>query len=107
MNKQAQTDALQVANMIRAQLGGNRFAAMTGAHSFVGDTDSLSFQIGRNDKGVTHVRIVLDSSDTYAVTFYKYNRRTLKLTTLGEESGVYVDSLRRVFTAHTGLLTSL
>jgi hypothetical protein len=41
------TTDLTVANEIRNQLGGNRFAVMTGAHNFIGDANSLSFKLGR------------------------------------------------------------
>lgn len=98
---------LTVANTIRDQLGGNRFTAMTGAKMFVGDTRSLSFQIGRNPKGVTHVKITLDADDTYTVEFFKFNRRSFELKTLASVSMVCADSLCSVFTAHTGLYTRL
>lgn len=98
---------LQVAETIQLQLGGGRFDVMTGSHSFVGDVNYLSFQVGRNPKGVTHVRVTLDANDTYSITFYKFNRRTLELKTLASVDGVYADQLRATFTTHTGLLTSL
>ena len=98
---------LQVAETIQLQLGGSRFELMTGSHSFVGDVNYLSFQVGRNPKGVTHVRVTLDADDTYTVTFFKFNRRTLELKMLASVDGVYADQLRATFTMHTGLLTSL
>jgi hypothetical protein len=42
--------------MILAQLGGERFAVMSGATGFIGSADSLTFKLGSNPKRVTHVR---------------------------------------------------
>lgn len=101
------TEALTVANTILAQLGGARFAAMTGAKGFVGDTNSLAFRLPSNfaTKGINVVKVTLDPSDTYTVTFAKL--RGVKYTVIAEANDVYNDNLRRVFTSYTGLDTSL
>ena len=39
---------MSVARTILSQLGGNKFAAMTGAKNFVDCGDALSMRIGRN-----------------------------------------------------------
>ena len=100
---------IDVAETILAQLGGQRFIAMTGAREFLGDAKVLQFKLPRGAKdGCNAVRIELDASDTYTVTFYKVGRApTYKLTTLASVEHVYSDSLRRVFESHTGLYTSL
>jgi hypothetical protein len=46
-----------LAKAILAQLGGERFVMMTGATSFIGSADSLTFKLGSNPKRVTHVRV--------------------------------------------------
>lgn len=98
---------MTVAQNILAQLGSNRFRVMTGAKDFVNTGNGLSFRVGRNAKGVTHVRIELTPADLYAVSFLKYSARTFTSTVVAEADGVYADQLQRVFTEHTGLDTHL
>jgi hypothetical protein len=50
---------LTMARTALAQLGGERFVMMTGATSFIGSADSLTFKLGGNPKRVTHVRVTL------------------------------------------------
>jgi hypothetical protein len=100
---------MQVAQTILEQLGGNRFIAMTGARNFVSDASrgrgSLMFKVGRNDKGVTHVRVTLNGNDLYDVAALKV--RSLDVAQLDERYDVGFDSLRAEFTELTGLATSL
>ena len=96
---------MQIANTILAQLGGNRFLAMTGATNLLGGENSLQFKIGRNDAKVTHVRITLNASDLYDVEFF--NVRGLNRKSLGALDGVYADQLAEVFTRKTGLVVAL
>jgi hypothetical protein len=100
---------MQVAETILAQLGGQRFVAMTGARNLVGeanrDRGALTFKVGRNARGVTHVRITLTDADLYRVETLKV--RGGVVATLADVQGVYADKLRQVFTAATGLDTSL
>jgi hypothetical protein len=99
---------MTVANTILAQLGGNRFIAMTGAKNLMGDKDSLQFKIGAGAKDrITHVRVLLSADDTYAVTFYRISGRGLDVRTIREDGMVYADSLRATFEAATGFRTSL
>ena len=99
---------MTVAETILQQLGGHRFRAMTGAHSFTSDRDTLVFKIPRAKSGIKAVRITLDPSDTYTVTFFKQARApSFKVTVVKEIDGVYADQLRDVFTEATGLYTSL
>lgn len=95
----------QVAQTILQQLGGNRFVVMTGASNLLGRPDGLSFKVGRNPKGVTHVRVTLTAMDDYTVEFLRI--RGTKVQPVGYTEGVYDDSLARVFRANTGLETSL
>ena len=99
---------MHVANTILGQLGGNRFVAMTGAKDLLGDESSLQFKLPRGAKhGVNAVRVTLDPSDTYTVTFYKIGRRGLDVQVLAERTFVYAHALADVFTAETGLYTRL
>lgn len=97
---------MEAAKMILAQLGGNRFCAMTGAKNMVVDDNMLQFRIGRGaiNKANT-VRVELDDSDTYTVKFYFV--RGTNVCKISEHSMVYADGLRHVFTEQTGMYTSL
>jgi hypothetical protein len=101
------TEALQCAEIIMQQLGGSRFAAMTGARD-IGfmSSGAVTFKIGRNPRGMTHCKVSLDRSrDLYTMTFY--SGRALKIRVAAQVEGVYADQLAEVFTLHTDLLTSL
>lgn len=102
---------MNIARTILGQLGGNRFATMTGARKFVAISDpGLQFDLpvnaGALDK-VTRLRIVLDPSDTYTVISYRKQRDQLEYTEVTRQSGIYCDMLEDTFTDMTGLYTSL
>jgi hypothetical protein len=101
------TPTLQVAQTILQQLGGRRFVAMTGASKFVGSDRALSFRLpsyfARN--GINAVRITLLPSDTYRVEFSRC--RATKFVPVSTHEGIYCDGLQALFTAETGLATSL
>jgi hypothetical protein len=98
-------EKLQVAKTIMEQLGGGMFAVMTGAKNFVGSSDGVSFKIGTNAKKVSHVRVTLNGSDLYDLKFLRI--RGTSVQTVAEESDVYAEDLRKLFTANTGLYTRL
>jgi len=99
---------MTVARTILAQLGGNRFIAMTGAKNLVGGDNSLHMDIGRGTKNkATKMKIELDPSDTYTMTFYKWNARDMSLVKLEEIAGVYCDMLQEIFTDRTGFYTKM
>lgn len=99
----------QIAQTILEQLGGNRFAVMTGAKHFLADGNSLKFKLpggsGFCKNGINYVVVTLEPSDTYAVEFYKI--RSLKMKLVSKVDNVYCDQLQDVFTGATGLYTSL
>lgn len=116
----------QIAQTILAQLGGNKFIAMTGAKDFIALNEQaaqpandehgcpacparvggLSFKIGRfSGVKTTHVRISLTALDLYTVEFLSI--RGYKMKTVATVEGIYCDQLREVFTEKTGLQTSL
>lgn len=95
-----------LAKEIFKQLGGNRFAAMTGAKTFVYSDTSLMFSIGRGAlNGINKIVVKLTPLDTYKVTFYKV--RGVKADVMAQEEDVYNDTLQAAFTRHTGFKTSL
>jgi hypothetical protein len=103
----AERTTLQIADTILQQLGGRRFIMMTGAKNFIirGADRSLQFNVGRNPKGITKVRIALDLSDTYTMTFYKI--RGIDCAMVASIDGIYADQLCRAIERETGLATTL
>ena len=101
----ATTTDLTVANTILAQLGGRRFMAMTGSKGFLGDDNSLSFRLARNPGGWTTCKITLNGADLYDVTFCRVCK--LEVVQQCTDQDIYAEDLQQVFTANTGLYTSL
>jgi hypothetical protein len=90
-----------MAKAILAQLGGERFVMMTGATSFIGSADSLTFKLRSNPKRVTPVRVILTPDGLYDMTFFRTGK--------GPQShdGIHREMLQEVFAANTGLYTAL
>ena len=89
------------------QLGGNKFIAMTGAKNLTVDRakNTLHMKIGRNSKGVSHLRIKLTGADLYDMEFLQVRAGNVKVK--AKETGLYADQLQKMFTKHTGMYTSL
>lgn len=111
----SKTDTM-VATIIHQQLGGRRFAFLTGAKNFLAHESALSFRIGRNKSKANRVLITLTPADTYTVEFQKVT--TGRVTKAGEfvEGGVktlvtcediYCDMLQECFENNTGLYCHL
>ena len=110
-----------VANTIYQQLGGGRFAAMTGAKYFVACNNGLQFRIGRNASKANVVKITLNSLDLYDIEFIKhveykftiskdgksFKERPESWQTVAKKESVYADMLQDIFTAVTGMYTHL
>lgn len=99
----------QVAQTILQQLGGRRFAVITGAKDFscVGDEPALSFRLPGNmtKDRINHVKIVLNSSDLYDVTFSAI--RASKVKEVAKSNDVYAENLIELFEHTTGLYAHL
>lgn len=101
------THTATIAQTILQQIGGNSFAAMTGAKNFVAGSNMLQFDIGRGATNKANkVRITLDTSDTYNMEFF-YLRGVVCKTCAGHTDGIYADQLQATFTRCTGLDTHL
>ncbi|HEX8551797.1 MAG TPA: hypothetical protein VF681_09605 [Abditibacteriaceae bacterium] len=98
------TASLTVANTIRQQLG-NRFVVMTGACNWLGDARSLSFKIGRNSRGVTHVRVTLNDADLYDIEFIK--ARAGESNVICEAGDVYAEDLAENIGCNTRMAVTL
>jgi hypothetical protein len=106
----------QIAGEILRQLGGHRFIAMSGASNFGcfynGDGNVVTtFKIGKNSKGITHVRIeYTEGSDLYDMSFIKngYNKKQVYVHTIvANHEQVYCDMLVPLFEQETGMRTNL
>jgi hypothetical protein len=96
-----------VAQNILQQLGGNRFALMTGAKNFVYGENMLQFKLPSNfaRDGINAVRVTLTAMDDYSVEFFKV--RGVASKPIAYRENVYCDTLQSTFKAVTGLDTRL
>ncbi|MDE9429867.1 hypothetical protein [Xenorhabdus bovienii] len=101
------TRNIEIANTILAQMGGNRFIAMTGAKYLVAIENGLQFKLPARfaAKGINCVQITLESSDTYKMKFLKI--REVECKEISEIQGLFFDQLQEFFTEQTGLDTHL
>jgi hypothetical protein len=97
---------MQVAQTILQQLGGNKFIAMTGSSKFVAGDNYINMKLTRNMCKAQYLKIELNSMDLYDMTFYKVDK-DLNRKVVAESKGVYCDMLQNIFTAKTGLYTTL
>ena len=95
------------ANTLLQQLGGNKFMVMTGAKNLMVDRKekSLQMRIGKNSKGINHVKITYMPDDTYKMDFGRIRKLDYKV--VRSVSNVYAEALQDVFTEVTGMYTSL
>lgn len=97
---------MQAPQKIYDQLGGKRFTDKIGATKIIEGNRTLSFNVKRNPKGVTHVHIVLDLPDLYDVEFLKVSDCG-GTETLSESYNVCPGDLRKIITEGTGLESRL
>ena len=108
---------MTVAQEIYRQLGGGRFAVMTGAKDFIGDKYSLRMSLPRNASKANRLEIKLTPMDTYTMRFYRYTPMRIdykrgkiheaKWTDIRILEDVYCDQLQELFTMVTGMYTRL
>jgi hypothetical protein len=98
---------MNTANTILAQLGGNKFLAMTGAKHLMTGGNDLTFKLPSRfaKDGINCVRVTLNGMDLYDVEFMKI--RGAKVSEVASVEMVYADQLAGIFTAKTGLDTAL
>lgn len=94
---------MNIAKTILEQIGGNRFAMITGSKNFIRGRDSLTFQIPRNISGANRCKITLNANDLYDVEFF---RSTIKSHSIKKVSNdVFAEDLENIFENVTGLYT--
>lgn len=98
---------MTIAQTILAQLGGNKFIAMTGAKNLADLGNGLQFKLPSNfaKNKINCVSIKLNEMDLYDVKFF--NIRGVNLKTIAVCEDVYSEDLQNIFTDHTGLDTHL
>ena len=97
--------AQEVQKTIVKQLGGNRFAAMTGAQ-FIADGENTLIVKFRGSREANIMYITYQpGADLYDLKIAKY--RGLNVKTVKEVEGCYEDMLIPIFEKTTGLCTSL
>lgn len=94
-----------IAQTILAQLGGNRFLAMTGAKQFCDLGDGIMFNLPRGAKNKANKVAIRLAGDLYTVKFYSL--RGVNVTERGEFEMIYGDRLAALFTEQTGFDTHL
>lgn len=109
---------MNTAEIILSQLGGQRFIAMTGAHNFVSDGNTLRMTLRRNRSSANRLYITLDEgTDTYNMEFIRVTGGTIDPKTFSMRpvqtkkvkvlEDVYCDQLCQIFEAVTGFCTRL
>lgn len=107
----------EIASIIWQQLGGNRFAVMTGVKYTLAIENGIRIGIGKNTTRANRLEIVLNCDDTYTMKFFQYspaklNTRTFEwrkesLKELKSYEHIFFDQLQPLFTEYTKLYTSL
>lgn len=93
----------EIAREIIRQIGRPAFFMM-GAQNLMADESAITFRI-RGSRKYNHVRIELNGSDLYDITFTRI--RALKIAAQDVIEDVYVESLHDVISYHTGLALAL
>ena len=94
----------QVAFTIWQQLGGSKFDTMTGAYCKRTDTNMFCTKFKGCPK-CNFVKIALNGSDLYDVTFYKVRGCDIKI--ISEHKDIFNDMLIPLFEQETKLYLSL
>lgn len=98
---------MQVAQTIYSQLGGNKFAVITGAKHFIGSKEKdnfLAFDFKMCRKA-NKCKITLNAMDLYDIEFFKMKPSKMECPKVKEFNGVYSDQLTDIFKSFTGLDT--
>jgi hypothetical protein len=107
--------ALEIANTIYNQLGGGKFAYITGSKNFVGDKNSLTMHLSKNNQKAKYLKIELNADDTYTMIFSTTKKaidpvlgfKVDQLVELRKIEMVYAEELCFQFTKVTGLFCSV
>ena len=92
------------------QIGGKRFAVMTGSRDFVDMGNGLRMSLARNKTSANRLDIIYDEgADLYNMRFYRktFSKKTFesKAKDIETHEGIFFDMLEEIFTQVTGLYT--
>lgn len=101
-----------IAKIILQQIGGRRFAVMTGSKDFIDLGNGLRMNLSRNKTSANRLDILLDEeTDTYIMRFYRHilSKKTFEVTKkeVVRHEGIYCDMLEDMFSEVTGLVTRI
>ena len=99
-----------IAKTILQQIGGKRFATMTGSRDFIDMGNGLRMSLARNKTSANRLDIIYDGgADLYNMRFYRrtFSKKTFdcKEKDIAVHEGIYFDMLEEMFTMVTGLYT--
>ena len=99
-----------IAQTILQQIGGRRFAAMTGSRDFINMGNGLRMSLAKNKTSANRLDITYDERlNLYNMRFYRktFSKKTFECNTkdIASYEGVYCDMLEDIFTQVTGLYT--
>ena len=99
-----------IARTILEQIGGKRFAVMTGSRDFVDMGNGLRMSLARNKTSANCLDIIYDAgTDLYNMRFFRktFSKKTFESKSKDVEvhEGIFFDMLEEVFTQVTGLYT--
>ncbi len=99
-----------IAKTILEQIGGRRFAAMTGSKDFIDMGNGLRMSLARNKTSANRLDIIYDGgADLYNMRFYRrtFSKKDIRVQDEGHRNaqGIYCDMLEEMFTMVTGLYT--
>lgn len=105
-----QTD--MIANTIFQQIGGHRFASMTGSRDFINLGNGLLMSLARNKTSANRLEISYNAdTDLYNMRFFRktFSKKTFECKTkdIAKYEDIYFDMLEEMFTSVTGLCTRL
>ncbi len=99
-----------IAKTILQQIGGKRFATMTGSRDFIDMGNGLRMSLSRSKTSANRLDIIYDAgADLYNMRFYRktFSKKTFECRTkdIAVYEGIYFDMLEEMFTMVTGLYT--
>ena len=98
-----------IAKTILEQIGGRRFAVMTGSRDFTNMGNGLRMSLARNKTSANRHIIYDAGADLYNMRFYRktFSKKTFESRTkdIATHEGIYCDMLEDMFTMVTGLYT--
>lgn len=111
------TQTMSIAETIYQQLGGGKFATMTGAKNFVAGKNFLEMTLPKNHSRANRLRVTLNGMDLYDMRFYRFtpmrlNHKTFTVTPekveeVAQYNDVFCDQLQELFTETTWMYTRL